>query len=265
MEIIHNVKWKYSFIIVIIFVHDVELFFFQDVKIFFHDVEIFFRMWKYGTDTIANSEFLLYSSLIEMLEFDDDVFAAGNFFTQFFFLVLVVVWGFRSRKRKMWLSENFRSKWLPLKCVLKAIDRGQEAIEWTGFFGSRSIRDPFSRCEIHFVNSVLQLSPFSQQLALYSQRTPLLADSQCIHSLFLIWISFAKDCQLVTLTHSHSLFLLLHQWWVTENMESLFKSNQIIAWIKNKCFKRWRISFWCFILKHCNVERLPLLNCESSI
>ena len=37
-------------------------------------------MWKYGTDTIANSEFLLYSSLIEMLEFDDDVFAAGNFF-----------------------------------------------------------------------------------------------------------------------------------------------------------------------------------------
>ena len=223
-------------------------------------------MWKYGTDTIANSEFLLYSSLIEMLEFDDDVFAAGNFFTQFvFFLVLVVVWGFRSRKRKMWLSENFRSKWLPLKCVLKAIDRGQEAIEWTGFFGSRSIRDPFSRCEIHFVNSVLQLSPFSQQLALYSQRTPLLADSQCIHSLFLIWISFAKDCQLVTLTHSHSLFLLLHQWWVTENMKSLFKSNQIIAWIKNKCFKRWRISFWCFILKHCNVERLPLLNCESSI
>ena len=183
----------------------------------------------------------------------------------FFFLVLLVVWGFRSRKRKMWISENFRPKWLPLKCVLKAIDRGQEAIEWTGFFGSRSIRDPFSRCEIHFVNSVLQLSPFSQQLALYSQRTPLLADSQCIHSLFLIWISFAKDCQLVTLTHSHSLFLLLHQWWVTENMECLFKSNQIIAWIKNKCFKRWRISFWCFILKHCNVERLPLLNCESSI
>ena len=42
-------------------------------------------MWKYGTDTIANSEFLLYSSLIEMLEFDDDVFAAGNFFSQFVF------------------------------------------------------------------------------------------------------------------------------------------------------------------------------------
>ena len=42
------------------------------MKIFFHDVEISFRMWKYGTDTIANSEFLLYSSLIEMLEFDDD-------------------------------------------------------------------------------------------------------------------------------------------------------------------------------------------------
>ena len=55
------------------------------MKIFFHDVEISFRMWKYGTDTIANSEFLLYSSLIEMLEFDDDVFAAGNFFTQFVF------------------------------------------------------------------------------------------------------------------------------------------------------------------------------------
>lgn len=35
-------------------------------------------MWKYGTETIAKSEFLLYSSLIEMLEFDDDVFAAGH-------------------------------------------------------------------------------------------------------------------------------------------------------------------------------------------
>jgi G protein-coupled receptor 158 len=39
-------------------------------------------MWKYGTDTIASSEFLLYSSLIEMLEFDDDVFAAGNCYDQ---------------------------------------------------------------------------------------------------------------------------------------------------------------------------------------
>ena len=122
-----------------------------------------------------------------------------------FFLVLVVVWGCRSRKGKMWLSGNFRSKWLPLKCVLKAIDRGQEAIEWTGFFGSRSIRDPFSRCEIHFVNSVLQLSPFSQQLALYSKSTPLLADSQCIHSLILSWTSLAKDCQLCH-CHSHILF-----------------------------------------------------------
>ena len=40
------------------------------------------RMWKYGTETIASSEFLLYSSLIEMLEFDDDVFAAGNCYDQ---------------------------------------------------------------------------------------------------------------------------------------------------------------------------------------
>ena len=48
-------------------------------------MKYFFRMWKYGTDTIANSEFLLYSSLIEMLEFDDDVFAAGNFSPKIFF------------------------------------------------------------------------------------------------------------------------------------------------------------------------------------
>ena len=37
------------------------------------------RLWKYGNDTIGKSEFLLDSSLIEMLEFDDDIFAAGSF------------------------------------------------------------------------------------------------------------------------------------------------------------------------------------------
>ena len=35
-------------------------------------------MWKYGTDTISQSEFLLNSQLIETLEFDADIFAAGG-------------------------------------------------------------------------------------------------------------------------------------------------------------------------------------------
>ena len=40
--------------------------------------EIFLRMWKYGAETIGNSEFLLDSSLIQMLEFDNDIFASGK-------------------------------------------------------------------------------------------------------------------------------------------------------------------------------------------
>ena len=226
--------WKF-FSRMLNFFHNVKIFF-HNVIIFVHDVEIFFS----GCENVLSWCGNIFQDVEIWDRYDRQLrvpplqlphrdvgvrwwrLCCRYFFHPIFFWFLVVVWGFRSRKRKMWLSENFRSKWLLLKCVLKAIDRGQEAIEWTGFFGSRSIRDPFSRCEIHFVNSVLQLSPFSQQLALYSQRTPLLADSQCIHYLFLIWISFAKDCQLVTLTHSHSLFLLLHQWkvtWVTENIK----------------------------------------------
>lgn len=39
---------------------------------------ILWRLWKYEADTIGKSEFLLDSSLIETLEFDNDVFAAGK-------------------------------------------------------------------------------------------------------------------------------------------------------------------------------------------
>ena len=35
-------------------------------------------MWKYARDTIENSEFLLHSSLIEMMEANEDIFAAGR-------------------------------------------------------------------------------------------------------------------------------------------------------------------------------------------
>ena len=36
------------------------------------------RLWKYEPETIGKSEFLLDSSLIDTLEFDNDIFAAGN-------------------------------------------------------------------------------------------------------------------------------------------------------------------------------------------
>ena len=38
----------------------------------------YFRLWKYEPETIGNSEFLLDSSLIDTLEFDNDIFAAGG-------------------------------------------------------------------------------------------------------------------------------------------------------------------------------------------
>ena len=81
-------------------------------------------MWKYGTETIANSEFLLYSSLIEMLEFDDDVFAAGHHdhHHHYFFHG----------------ADGCQSDWL--KCALKAIDHGEEAIESEpDFLGQRAL------------------------------------------------------------------------------------------------------------------------------
>ena len=39
---------------------------------------IYSRLWKYEPETIGNSEFLLDSSLIDTLEFDNDIFAAGG-------------------------------------------------------------------------------------------------------------------------------------------------------------------------------------------
>ena len=38
----------------------------------------YFRLWKYEPETIGRSEFLLDSSLIDTLEFDNDIFAAGE-------------------------------------------------------------------------------------------------------------------------------------------------------------------------------------------
>ena len=34
-------------------------------------------MWKYGSKAMESSEFLLHSALIEMMEYNDDIFAAG--------------------------------------------------------------------------------------------------------------------------------------------------------------------------------------------
>ena len=35
-------------------------------------------MWKYGRSAMEGSEFLLDSALIEMMEYNEDIFAAGN-------------------------------------------------------------------------------------------------------------------------------------------------------------------------------------------
>ena len=36
------------------------------------------RMWKYAPEVIGQSEYLLHTYLVSMVEFDDDIFAAGN-------------------------------------------------------------------------------------------------------------------------------------------------------------------------------------------
>lgn len=41
------------------------------------------RLWKYEAETIRKSEFLLDSLLYETLEFDNDIFAAGELFSYF--------------------------------------------------------------------------------------------------------------------------------------------------------------------------------------
>lgn len=38
----------------------------------------FTRMWKYAPDVIGVSEYLLHTTLFSMIEFDEDIFAAGN-------------------------------------------------------------------------------------------------------------------------------------------------------------------------------------------
>lgn len=36
------------------------------------------RIWKYAASAVADSEYLLHASVFSMVEFDDDIFAAGN-------------------------------------------------------------------------------------------------------------------------------------------------------------------------------------------
>lgn len=40
------------------------------------------RLWKYAEPEVVNSEYLLYMSVFSMVEFDDDIFAAGNCYDQ---------------------------------------------------------------------------------------------------------------------------------------------------------------------------------------
>lgn len=41
------------------------------------------RIWKYADPSVLNSEYLLHASVFSMVEFDDDIFAAGNCYDQY--------------------------------------------------------------------------------------------------------------------------------------------------------------------------------------
>ncbi|GAB6025630.1 hypothetical protein CHUAL_011356 [Chamberlinius hualienensis] len=41
------------------------------------------RLWKYAKETAESSEYVLYNSVRSMVEFDDDIFAAGNCYDQY--------------------------------------------------------------------------------------------------------------------------------------------------------------------------------------
>jgi hypothetical protein len=41
------------------------------------------RLWKYAGPTVMHNEYLLHASVISMVEFDDDIFAAGNCYDQY--------------------------------------------------------------------------------------------------------------------------------------------------------------------------------------
>lgn len=41
------------------------------------------RLWKYADHRVLNSEYLLHASVFSMVEFDDDIFAAGNCYDQY--------------------------------------------------------------------------------------------------------------------------------------------------------------------------------------
>jgi len=40
------------------------------------------RIWKYGDPEVTASEYLLHAGVISMVEFDNDIFAAGNCYDQ---------------------------------------------------------------------------------------------------------------------------------------------------------------------------------------
>lgn len=40
------------------------------------------RLWKYAAPEVMDSEYLLHAGVFAMVEFDDDIFAAGNCYDQ---------------------------------------------------------------------------------------------------------------------------------------------------------------------------------------
>lgn len=41
------------------------------------------RLWKYAEPSVLHSEYLLHAGVVSMVEFDDDIFAAGNCYDQY--------------------------------------------------------------------------------------------------------------------------------------------------------------------------------------
>lgn len=41
------------------------------------------RLWKYAASDVVHSEYMMHAGVISMVEFDDDIFAAGNCYDQY--------------------------------------------------------------------------------------------------------------------------------------------------------------------------------------
>ena len=106
-----------------------------------------------------------------------------------------------------------QSDWL--KCALKAIDRGQGAIEWTGFFGSESIESHSGSSQQMYVKSIspfntvrAQFNPSHSKIRLFDKVSTTSLSLLFIHFLFcLLTFSFVHSLSLVSI-HFHFRFAM---------------------------------------------------------